>query len=152
MLNVLFKTARLLLPVLIPSWRFFDEIAPSPRLEYRLLDSRSEEIQAWQTFQAIPQQLSIPELLKRLLYNPTGNERLYMTSCAERLMETVTEHSEMEINKRIIHHLRRTFTGKDRHCGSMQFRIRVIQRTDSQLQEEIVFISAIHTLQDEHLS
>ena len=27
---------RLLLPALIPSWRFFDVIAPSPRIEYAL--------------------------------------------------------------------------------------------------------------------
>ena len=29
-----FKTLRLLLPVLIPSWRFFSAIAPSPRVEF----------------------------------------------------------------------------------------------------------------------
>ena len=30
---------KLLLPALIPSWSFFDVIAPSPRIEYALLRS-----------------------------------------------------------------------------------------------------------------
>ena len=31
------RTLKLLLPVLIPSWRFFDFIAPSPRIQFSLL-------------------------------------------------------------------------------------------------------------------
>ena len=33
------QTVKLLLPALIPSWRFFSTIAPSPRIEFALLDA-----------------------------------------------------------------------------------------------------------------
>lgn len=33
-LKTVLNSFRLLLPAIVPSWRFFDEIAPSPRVEY----------------------------------------------------------------------------------------------------------------------
>ena len=33
---------RLLLPALIPSWRFFDVVAPSPRIEFVLLETAGD--------------------------------------------------------------------------------------------------------------
>ena len=44
---------KLLLPALIPSWRFFDTIAPSPRIEYALLHD-PHAAAAWREFRPRP--------------------------------------------------------------------------------------------------
>lgn len=90
----------LLLPALIPSWRFFDVIAPSPRIEYALLPT---EVAAadWREFRPRPQRVSLPQMLGRLLWNPRWNETLFLVSCAERLVDAPTAHSEDEIFRRI---------------------------------------------------
>ncbi len=36
-----------------------------------------------------------------MFWNPEGNESLFLVSCAERIMENYTPHSENEILKRI---------------------------------------------------
>ena len=88
---------QLLLPALTPSWRFFDSVGPSPRIEYALRD----EADNWREFRPRPPALSLRERLKRLFWNPHGNESLFLTSCAERLLENPTEHSRREIATRI---------------------------------------------------
>jgi hypothetical protein len=44
------QTLKLLLPALIPSWRFFDTIAPSPRIEFTLLKTAQDASGAWREF------------------------------------------------------------------------------------------------------
>jgi hypothetical protein len=92
---------KLLLPALIPSWNFFDVIAPSPRVEYALLASRDDASGAWREFRPRPERLSFPALLRRLVWNPHWNESLFLVSCAERLADAPTAHSETEIFSRI---------------------------------------------------
>lgn len=84
----------LLLPALIPSWRFFREIAPSPRVDYRL-DGGD-----WKRLCPRPMRLSPLQLLGRLFWNPQRNEELYLVTLSERLAETPTRHSIDEINRR----------------------------------------------------
>lgn len=91
----------LLTPALIPSWNFFDVIAPSPRVEYALAESRDAVLDAWTEFRPRPQRLSPADMLARLFWNPRWNESLYLVSCAERLVEEPTAHGENEIFRRI---------------------------------------------------
>lgn len=107
---------RLLLPALTPSWRFFDSVGPSPRIEYALRD----EADNWREFRPRPAVLSLRERLKRLFWNPHGNESLFLTSCAERLLENPTEHSRREIATRIAAQLAQ---GQDDAPPPLQFRI-----------------------------
>ncbi|MFT4253889.1 MAG: hypothetical protein QM608_15565 [Caulobacter sp.] len=91
---------KLLLPALIPSWNFFDVIAPSPRIEYALLASPEAEPD-WREFRPRPARMSPAVMLRRLFWNPQGNEALFLVSCAERLVDQPTAHSEDEIFRRI---------------------------------------------------
>lgn len=92
---------KLLLPALIPSWNFFDVIAPSPRVEYARLRSIGDASGDWREFRPRPERLSPLEMLRRLVWNPYWNESLFLVSCAERLTDEPSAHSEDEIFKRI---------------------------------------------------
>lgn len=95
------RSLSLLLPALVPSWRFFDTIGPSPRIEYALLSSPDDAPDDWQEFRPRPQRVSLRSMLARLVWNPGWNETLFLVSCAERLADHPTAHSEDEIYRRI---------------------------------------------------
>lgn len=95
------RSLSLLLPALVPSWRFFDTIGPSPRIEYALLSSPDDAPEGWQEFRPRPQRVSPLAMLTRLFWNPRWNETLFLVSCSERLMDHPTPHSEDEIYRRI---------------------------------------------------
>jgi hypothetical protein len=98
---MMLETLKLLLPALVPSWRFFDEIAPSPRIEFTLLKTPQDTPARWQEFRPRPQSLPLRSLIKRMFWNARWNEYLFLVSCAERLVSNPTQHSEREIAKRI---------------------------------------------------
>ncbi len=85
----------LYLPVLFPSWRFFQEVGPSPRVEYRV-DGGD-----WREATGRPGRMGPGAMLRRLFWNPDWNETLFLVSCAERLVEEPTQHSMDEIHARI---------------------------------------------------
>ena len=95
------RILQLLLPALIPSWNFFDVIVPSPRIQFSILNPENELQAEWQEFRPRPADLSIWQMLGRMLSNPVWNESLFLMSCAERLMEYPTRHSEDEIFKTV---------------------------------------------------
>jgi hypothetical protein len=101
----LLHSFKLLLPALIPSWRFFDRIAPSPRIEFILLKSARDTSEDWQEFRPRPARISITSMAKRMVWNPGWNEQLFLVSCAERLAENPAAPSmvqwEQEIWRRI---------------------------------------------------
>jgi hypothetical protein len=78
---------RYLLPVLIPSWRFFDFIAPSPRIEFAVIAQLDDPATRWQEFRPRPVHLPVAAMLRRLLWNPIWNESLFIVSCAEKLLD-----------------------------------------------------------------
>ncbi|CUH75704.1 hypothetical protein TRM7557_00519 [Tritonibacter multivorans] len=127
----------LLLPALIPSWRFFKTVAPSPRVEYRLL--HRGEAGDWQEDRPRPAHLSFFTMLRRMLWNPAWNEQLFMVSCAERLVEAdsphSSAHSEDEINRRIA----RLLPMAD--DTELQFRLVFWYRDGAQLVKEVEFES-----------
>ena len=75
------RTLALLLPALIPSWRFFKTVAPSPRLEARRGDD-------WQPVPPPAMPLGVGAVLRRLVWNPEWNAHLYSVTLSERLLET----------------------------------------------------------------
>lgn len=70
----------LLLPVLFPSWRFFKEVGPSPRVEVSLGGG------PWQEATGRPDTLGLGQMFRRLFYNADWNERLFLVSLSERLL------------------------------------------------------------------
>ena len=143
----LLKPLKLLLPALIPSWNFFDTISPSPRIEYSLLTSENETSLNWIEFRPKPSHLSLPNMLKRLFWNPTWNESLFLVSCAERILENYALHSENEILRRIEREL--SLRQKQITETHIQFRLLFIQRAGVELKAEISFNSRIHKLSSE---
>ncbi|MCK4864564.1 MAG: hypothetical protein KAT06_03985 [Gammaproteobacteria bacterium] len=145
------KPIKLLLPALIPSWNFFDVIAPSPRIQFALLKSEHDSVQKWQEFRPRPAQLSFSQMLKRMLWNPKWNESLFMVSCAERIMgdstQQMIQHSENEILKRIENNLIDTNSRSSMPDAThLQFRLKFIQRQGTELHEEVTFHSRIQAL------
>ena len=137
------QTLKLLLPALIPSWRFFDTIAPSPRIEFTLLKTAQDASGSWQGFRPRPARLCIGSMLKRMFWNPRWNESLFLVSCAERLMANPTEHSSQEILKRIEAELARNSIDVSA-TPYLQFRLVFLSRDGSQIQKHITFTSPIH--------
>ena len=86
-------------------------------------------------------------MMMRMLWNPRWNESLFLTSCAERILENPTLHSEDEILNRIMRDILGNNAGTQVNTAThMQFRLLVIQRHGSQLQHTIAFHSRIQTL------
>lgn len=92
------RTLALLLPALIPSWRFFKTVAPSPRLQYR-------DGSDWRMVFDRPRRLSLAQMLRRLFWNPDWNAQLYMVTLSERLAEDPTPWLEHETHRRAVQHL-----------------------------------------------
>ena len=125
---------RLLGPALAPSWRFFDSVGPSPRIEFARLGEAAAAPADWAEFRPRPAFVSLAQMLRRLFWNPARNESLFLTSCAERLLEAPTEHSRGEITARIA-----------ADCGGgpgeLQFRIVVVTRGAAGLQRRVEYVS-----------
>lgn len=81
---------RWLLPVLIPSWRFFDRVGPAPSVEFALGPAQEGPWERWEPVHPRPRRLPLIAMFRRLFWNPAWNEALYLVSCAERLLEEPT--------------------------------------------------------------
>ncbi len=128
---------KLLLPALMPSWRFFDTIGPSPRIEYALLDE-AHAVAVWQEFRPRPARLSFGQMLLRLIWNPRWNQSLYLVSCAERLMANPTAQSEREIMERIM------AEHADASEPWLQFRLVFVSMQGEGMREDITFTSPVY--------
>jgi hypothetical protein len=134
---------RLLLPALVPSWRFFDAVTASPRVDYALLTAPNGVIEQWHEFRPRPAFLPVGTMLRRLLWNPQWNENLFLVSLAERLMSATTlqtqAHSERELLLRVARHL-----GRNADTNAwLQIRLRFVSRDEptEQLVDQIVYLS-----------
>lgn len=136
------QNLKLLLPALIPSWRFFDIIAPSPRIEFTCLKNENDSSKNWHEFRPRPAKLSIKSLFTRIFWNPYWNESLFLVSCAERLICEPTEHSHKEIFERIQADLEQD-TGNTAAKPYLQFRLILISKENEGLQKHIVYTSPI---------
>ncbi|MDA0772851.1 MAG: hypothetical protein O3C63_07905 [Cyanobacteria bacterium] len=140
-------TLKLLIPVFIPSWQFFNKIAPSPRIEFSLMATVEEQSCQWQEFCLRPKQLSITSILKSIFYNPRWNESLFITTCAERLITNPTEQASQEIIQRIKSDLEQRQVDLSK-TPYLQFRLVFVSRQGSELQEDILYISEIQKLEE----
>lgn len=95
----MWRTIGLLLPALIPSWRFFKSIEPSPRIQWRWDAPGGDH--DWREFRPRPQSVSVLQMIKRLFWNPDWSDYLYVVSCAERIQQDPTAHSIEEIRRAI---------------------------------------------------
>ncbi|MDB5490621.1 MAG: hypothetical protein JWO78_470 [Micavibrio sp.] len=136
----------LLLPALIPSWRFFDAIAPSPRIEFALLNARRDGPVIWQEFR--PRQknrLTMGDMVKNLFWNPLWNENLYLVTCAERLINNPADRCGQDIITRLRTSLSEPggdLTGKP----YLQFRLTFVSREGEQLESRTAFTSEVFNL------
>lgn len=132
------QALKLMLPALIPSWNFFDVIAPSPRIEYALLTSPTDASGVWREFRPRPDRLSLPAMLGRLFWNPRWNETLFLVSCAERLVEQLTAHGEDEIFRRIAADLAHRSDGAALPPW-LGFRLVFLSRAGDAIRREVLF-------------
>lgn len=142
---------KLLAPALIPSWNFFDVIAPSPRVEYALLPTRGHVADDWQVFRPRPERIAIGAMLRRLIWNPHWNQTLFVMSLAERLVEDRSpEHSEAELFRRIAADLAPDPTGEPvaPERPWLCFRLVFVRREDEAMVEEVMFQPAPRLLAD----
>ena len=139
---------KLLLPALIPSWNFFDIIAPSPRIQFTLLSTMLETPTQWQEFRPRPAHTPLTTLLKRLFWNPRWNENLFLMSCAERLMAHPTEQSCQEIAHRLQADLNQSSVDLA-HKSHYQFRLVFVRRQGTTLEEQVTYLSPILSLSQE---
>ena len=140
-----FTGLRLLLPAIVPSWRFFDAVTASPRLDYALLAGPDEPVRQWQEFRPRPALLTPATMLRRLLWNAQSNENLFLVSLAERLIgagsaETAA-HSQRELLLRTARHLDRQGAAAS---AWLQIRLRLVSRAGAgeRLASEVVYLSA----------
>lgn len=136
----------LILPALIPSWNFFDVIVPSPRIQVCLLKKQTENT-VWSEFRPRPNDLSLLQMIGRMFWNARWNESLYMVSCAERLMEYPTKHSENEIFKRIVKDI--ALKDVELDVKWVKFRLMFIRREENELVEEIQYESELRLISNE---
>ena len=133
------QTVLLILPILIPSWRFFKTIEPSPRVQWALLPNRDAAEGDWQEFRPRPATLTGFQMFCRLFWNPTCNDNLFVVSCAERIAEHATAHSINEIKRRVLKDVEQIpidTTGR-----RLRFRLVFVSRDQAGLSQEVVFIS-----------
>ena len=140
--SIMLETLKLLLPAIIPSWRFFDTIAPSPRIEFTLLKTGQDAPTNWQEFRPRPMHLSMYNMFKRMFWNPRWNESLFLVSCAERLIENGSDHSRQEIVKRIQTELRKDAVNATA-APYFQFRVVFVSRQGGELQKHITVTSPV---------
>lgn len=76
------------LRVLLPTWRFFDEITPSLALQARVAHDAAD-FGGWR--QIMPEPNSAPRPLRALLFDPEGNLRLAYHGLLERLQSDLSE-------------------------------------------------------------
>jgi len=132
-----------LLPALIPSWRFFDYIRPSPRIEFAIVAKEDDPAANWREFRPRPARLSGAAMLRRLFWNPRWNESLFLVTCAEKLLEEPSAMREDQLLTRIAAGIKRGATG-EQIAGSiyLMFRIVVVLREDKQITRRVEFVSS----------
>ena len=136
----------LILPVLVPSWRFFQSIEPSPRVQWTLHAGNDDAAANWKEFRARPDNVTPFQMIRRLFWNPAWNESLYLVSCAERIQQYESAHSIDQIRQRILVEITRL--NIDAAKKNMQFRLVFVHRGGDGLASEVVFLSDRYVIAD----
>lgn len=133
---------KLCLPALFPSWRFFDVIGPSPRLEYVLLGAADEIRDQWEEFRPRPALLPVGTMLLRLFWSPGWNESLFVATCVERLIQDPSEDRGREILNRLRAELERG-SADLAVTPFLRFRLIFVSREGADLRTDIAFVSPV---------
>ena len=137
---------RLLLPVLFPSWRFFPEVGPSPRIEYALLGGAEDKPSAWAAFQPRPDTQSFIQFANSLFWNPTGNTYLFLVTCCEQFLannsQPALDHLTAHVREGAIKKSR-----ADTH-DHFQFRLIVVFRDGEEVKREELYRSSVLSLSE----
>lgn len=133
---------RLLLPALVPSWRFFDGVTASPRLDYALLPAADAQVDHWHEFRPRPAALSPAAMLRRLFWNPEWNETLFLVSLAERLLNPATPESAAHSQREMLLRVARDLVAGEGDW--LQIRLRLVSRSGpaNAIDSEIAYRSA----------
>lgn len=140
------KLLNLLLPALFPSWRFFDVIGPSPRVEFCLLDTSEDDAAVWRECRPRPARLGFWDRLKGFFWNARWNETLHLSNCAERFIQGQEEHASREIRRRLRGDLLRdpannTDKGGEAMPAFFRFRLVFVSRDEGSLRRDVAFVS-----------
>ncbi len=138
---------QLLLPALIPSWRFFDRVGPAPAVEFALGRVADEPASEWHEVHPRPTRVSVGLMLTRVFWNPRWNEFLYLTSCAERLLDEPSPNRAAHLWMRVADIVRATH-GAATTAGDRFLRVRVVEvtRAGDRLVRQVRFVSNAHRL------
>ena len=128
----------LLLPALIPSWRFFQTVEASPCVQWTV-DPAGSDVN-WQGFDLRPDRITPWGMLVGLFWNPERNEALFLVTCAERIAEAPTDHALGELRHRVRAGLiRHGIAAAGLHA--LRFRLVFVERQGTDLIEQVVFES-----------
>ena len=141
-MELVLRSFYLLLPALVPSWRFFDVISASPRIEYALLNGPNGEALHWRSFRPRAQSVGFLKMLRRLFWNPRWNETLYLVSLSERVINDASRHAQEEILAR----LRRDLAGGVLSDFYIQYRIVLVTGAGADQSRDIAYTSLIAPL------
>jgi hypothetical protein len=128
-----------LLRVLFPSWRFFESIAPTPNLSYRVARA-GEDFGGWRD--ALPPVARTP---LSLLLNARGNLQLAAQSLVERLFEDLDAmppaEAQENVSYQLVQCLVQTRLRDDAAEAGHRYQFRL---TLPESDEEACFVSLIH--------
>lgn len=105
------------------------------------MQSENDSPESWQEFRPQPVRVSLLEGMRRLLWNPHWNEKLYINSCAERLFEDYSPMREQEIMRRIMRALQSGEIAREAGAQYLQYRISAVMREGGQVVQPLVFVS-----------
>ena len=151
MLRAVSHSLALFLPALAPSWRFFEEIKPSPRIEIAVLRGERAEARRWSEFRPKPETVSIGALIVRLVFNPHRNENLYLLTACEKLLLEESQAARRTILARIRSDLSGVAASEAQNPERswVVFRIAALRREGGALVKEVAYESAPEPLVDE---
>lgn len=138
---------KLLLPILFPSWRFFSSIGPSPRIDIGWLGEKNAQPLEWLPFRSLQERLTLAAGVQRLFFNPVWNERLYLNTCAEHLLECDSAFHAQQIAERLLHAVN-TGELKAGAARYLVFRVRALTDEAGQVRDDVVFMSEPIPLQE----
>lgn len=141
------NSIRLLLPALFPSWRFFDVIGPSPRIELALLDTPDDASVAWREIRPRTDRLGAAGYLRTFFFNPRWNETLFLVTCAEGVIRDESDHTVREIRDRLRADLHRSAGGPAKPW--FRFRIALLSRDAGRVRRDVVFTSPAYPTAEE---
>lgn len=140
------NSLRLLLPALFPSWRFFDVIGPSPRIEVARLQTPDNAGDDWREVRPRAAGLGIGGYLRSFFFNPRWNETLFLVTCAEGVIRDESDHTVREIRDRLRADLNRP--GAAPSAPWFRFRIALLSRHEGRVRRDVVFTSPAYPTVD----